>query len=198
MQQNSDRFLPRTDPISHWKIVVQIVSPVHAPNSDLFPLKQIVGQTVMYNRTTNAFEVESWHHTTLRMAPCHREHGVAHSSHSISCVSLYAKMPSNDLQWSITKTSNRHSAWGWASQTLQGGRSLEQNWPYTRSWAKSRGWAPISEQTQRAVMLWDYLCMICWCNWLPLLPFVNEDCGLQCFNVCPNLCGFHCWQLEPW
>ena len=79
MQHNSGWFLPGTDPISHWKIVVQIVSSVHAPNSDLIPLKQIVGQTVMYNRTTNACEVESWHHTTLRMAPCHREHGVPYS-----------------------------------------------------------------------------------------------------------------------
>ena len=29
--------------------------------------------------------------------------------------------------------------------------------------------------------------MLCWCNWLPLLSFVNEDCGLYSALVCVQI-----------
>ena len=29
--------------------------------------------------------------------------------------------------------------------------------------------------------------MICWCNWLPLLPFVNEDCELYSALMCVQI-----------
>ena len=50
--------------------------PCHV-NSDLMPLKQIIGQTITYNGTACGFEVESWWHTTVWMTPRHGEHGVA-------------------------------------------------------------------------------------------------------------------------
>ena len=49
--------------------------------SDSMPLKQITRQTIMYKGTTSGFRVKGT--ATLWMAPCHREHGVAHSVHQI-------------------------------------------------------------------------------------------------------------------
>ena len=60
----------------------------------------------MYNGTTTDFEVKSWWHTTLWMALCHREYGVA-------CVCFYAKKPCSNLRWSITR-SFLLSTWGCA------------------------------------------------------------------------------------
>ena len=50
-------------------------------SSDSIPLKQLFGQKITYNGTTTDFEVESWQHTTLWMAPCHSEHDVARGAH---------------------------------------------------------------------------------------------------------------------
>ena len=50
--------------------------------------KQIIGQRITYNKTTNGFEVESWWHTTLWMAPCHCERRLARGAYCIGYIHL--------------------------------------------------------------------------------------------------------------
>ena len=60
--------------------------------SDSMPLKQIIGQTIMYNGS----QVLTAHNTlngTMSLA-----------AHHISYISIYTKMPCSNLQWSITQS----------------------------------------------------------------------------------------------
>ena len=62
--------------------------------------------TITYNRINSGFQVESWLHTTLWIAPCHHEDGVAHGAHHISYVCLHK----DALYYTTFLTSNMHSA----------------------------------------------------------------------------------------
>ena len=57
------------------------------------PLKQIIGQTITYNGATSSFKVKAWQHKTL----CRRELMV----HTGLVMSVYAKLPCNNLQWTF-------------------------------------------------------------------------------------------------
>lgn len=79
------------------------------------PSKQIhvIGRTITYNGATCSFKLKVWRHTILWTAPCS-------SWCTVLDTSAYAKLPCNNLRWSITQnffTSDIHSAWGSASQT---------------------------------------------------------------------------------
>ena len=48
--------------------------PMSCLYSNSMPLKQIIGQAIMYNGATSSFKIMAWWHTTLWKAPCHSEH----------------------------------------------------------------------------------------------------------------------------
>ena len=58
---------------------------------DLMPLKQIIGQMIMYNGITTDFEVKSGQHPTLWTAPCHMS--MVYTARSVHCITIYAKTP---------------------------------------------------------------------------------------------------------
>ena len=90
-----------------------------------------------YNAATSGFEFESWRHTTLWIAPCHREHGIAHGVGTALAMSVYTKIPHNNLRWSNTWiffTSEMHSAWSCAHSRMETHSS--KLWPYTGNLAK--------------------------------------------------------------
>ena len=91
--------LPKSGWVLFWVLLHLTTKgrPCHV-YSDSIPSKHIIGQIIMYDGTTSGFEVESCQHTTLRTAPCHREHGVA----SILATSVYTMVPCTNFQWSIT------------------------------------------------------------------------------------------------
>ena len=98
--------------------------------SDSMPSKQIIGKTVTNNWTTNSFKVESWQHTTLRIASCYL------SMCSLQCI-YYIHIVTT-FQWSITHSS-LPSAWGCASKTPwvhhtklapEWGAPLNKIWPW--------------------------------------------------------------------
>ena len=69
-----------------FRMVLHLTMKEHLSHvySDSIHLKQIIGQTIMYNGTTSGFEVKSWQYTTLWTEPCHCELGVACGVHRIS------------------------------------------------------------------------------------------------------------------
>ena len=117
-------------------------APTSCLQRDLKPSKQIIGHKIKYNGITRGFEVESWWHTTLWTARWDAgEHCVARGAHRIS----YVLLRKDALHWFDT-----NSARGRASQTphevcSRVGAHSSKLWPYTRIWAKSRGWALFRE-----------------------------------------------------
>ena len=48
-------------------------------------------------------------------------------------------------------------------------------------------YCPLSVNKHREQRCSGIKSMMLWCNWLPLLPFVNEDCGLYSALVCVQI-----------
>ena len=51
--------------------------------SDSMPPKQVIRQTIMYNRATSGFKVKAWRHNNTLNGMCHHEYGVARGARRI-------------------------------------------------------------------------------------------------------------------